>query len=1131
MGFHNFDIRGVLNESPIRNATSLYFNGTNNYLEIPGDVNLQQRSFTIETWVKKAENGRIQSLFTQGSDVNQSFDIGFGADNKIYFRVNNETIKSDNAYTDLSNWHHFALTYDHDAEEVQMYWDGSYINGNSVRNMYTDHLANGKMNIARNLTTQNQYFKGNLSEIRVWNIHRSLADIASTMNKMVNRSNPGTLYNWRLEEAEGTEAKDAIRERNATIHGATWQVDPSSSSVSLNGTNQYIEVEAGNYGISKEMDMTLEFWFNSSQSSAATLVSNGKGFQHTDSLTAWNIHKDGSGKIHVKNKNFDWVAVDSNYFDGQWHHFALVLNRKANTTVYIDGNQQKTTPSSNFARFGGAHVYLGALGYYNGSIFQVENYLQGNVDEFRFWNTARLVEQVKRDKRNRLKGDEGGLLSYVPFEEYSENNGVPLLTQSMKDIADTSHSVIPKNNAAFSTLIPTLKLPRAVQSIQFDYVLNNDKIVLTPNVQAKYIENVTLDITTKGVQDKNGNIQQSPKTWIAYIDKNQVVWANDQFSVNKELNDPYTITTAIVNKGGATKQFTVENIPSWMTVSHTSGFIAPNTVLSVTITINPNLAIGDYENDLQLLTDFGFAEKLTVIVKCRAKAPIWTADPSRFQYSMNIIGKLKINNVVSSDIDDVIAVFVGEECRGIAKIQYVSPYDDYFVFLDIYSNSSSGNEVLKSKIWDASVGAILTDVTPQINFESNSIQGSLSNPIIFNSNNLVAQIIKINKGWNWISLNVLSADSNRFDKILNSLNSCDSDVIKSQVNHRIFFSTTNWQGSLPKIIPNDAYMIKSNVEDTLVIDGILANPTLRQINILQGWNWIGFNSIRNLALNQALGGLNPINEDIIKGKNNFAIYDNNIGWIGSLTTLKPGEGYLYKSGATNSFYYPLAGYYKSGEDEDVWKNTFFNINSAKYESNMNAIVKIECNGLGEASNYTLAAYDTKGDYRGAIKLRNLEGVEAPYAFLTIAGDKSEFLSFRLYDEKNKSLIKVMGTMEFKSNEVLGKLSNPVVLKLSGENCVSSSISQAYSLEGLVNVYPRELNAEVYVELDLKVTGKVGLELVNTLGQTIFNFEKAGIDKKIELSKIYSHLKDLSSGIYLLNITVKDQRQSFKLIKN
>ena len=425
----------------------------------------------------------------------------------------------------------------------------------------------------------------------------------------------------------------------------------------------------------------------------------------------------------------------------------------------------------------------------------------------------------------------------------------------------------------------------------------------------------------------------------------------------------------------------------------------------------------------------------------------------------------------------------------------------------------------------------MTDVTPQINFESNSILGSLSNPIIFNSNNLFAQIIKINKGWNWISLNVLSADSNHFDRILNSLNSTNSDVIKSQVNHRIFSSTTSWQGSLPKIIPDHAYMIKSEVEDTLVVDGILANPTLRQISMLQGWNWIGFNSIRNLGLNQALGGLNPINEDVIKGKNNFAIYDNNVGWIGSLSTLKPGEGYLYKSGAANSFYYPIAGYFKSGDDDDVWKNTFFKVNSAIYESNMNAIAKIECNGLGEASNYTLAAHDTKGDYRGAIKLRNLEGVEAPYAFLTIAGDKSEFLSFRLYDEKNKSLIKVMGTMEFKSNEVLGKLSNPVVLKLSGENCVSSSISQAYNLEGLVNVYPRELNAEVYVELDLKVTGKVGLELVNTLGQTIFNFEKAGIDKKIELSKIYSHLKDLSSGIYLLNITVKDQRQSFKLIKN
>lgn len=1133
--YNNFDIRGVLNETPIRNSTSLYFNGTTNYMEVPGDINLQQRDFTFETWIKRGDIGRKQTIFSQGVDANQAIEIGFNTDNKIYYRVgsgaSNEIIKSDSAIVDLNDWHHFVLTYQHSTEEVQMYWDGAFVNQNAINHMYTDNLTTGKMQIAKNLSGNNQFFKGNLHEIRIWNKFRTNAEVVSTMNKTVNRSNPGTLFNWRLDEAEGTQAKDDIRERNATIYGATWVVDPSSKSVALNGTDQYIKVESGNYGISREMDMTLEFWFNSSQSGVASLFSNGKGYQHTDSLTAWNIEKDANGKIHIRNNNYDWIATDSNYFDGQWHHLAIVLNRKANTTLYIDGNQQKTTPSTNFGEFGGGNAYLGALGYYNGSLFNSTNYLAGNIDEFRFWNTARLIEQIKRDKQNRLRGDEAGLLSYVPFEEYIEANGVPTLTPTMKDIADTSHDVTPMNGATHSNLTATLKLPRAVSSIQFTYLLNGDKIVLTPNVAPKLIENVTLDITTKGVKDLNGNYQKSPKTWIAYIDKNQVVWGNDAFSIDKKLNDPYTINTSIANKGGATKNYTIDNIPAWMTVTPTSGVIAPNSVLPVTITIDQNLAIGDYENDVQLLTDFGFAEKLNVKVKCRAAAPAWSVNPANYQYSMNIIGKLKINNVISSDKEDVVAVFVGNECRGRANVQYVPQYDDYFVFLDIYSNSPTGSEVFKSKIWDASVGAILTEVTPQINFESNTILGSLSNPIIFNANNLFAQIIPIKTGWNWISVNVLSPDSNKFGRLLTTLNSSNGDVVKGQTSHNLFSTTQNWQGSLTKMIPDYGYMLKSNVDDTLVIEGVLANPTLRSIQLLTGWNWIGFNSIRNLSINQALGGLNPANEDIIKTKNSFAIYDNNVGWIGSMATLKPGEGYLYRSNINNSFYYPIAGYYKAGEDENKWANTYFDVQTNLFENNMNIIASLECVGSDPDGNLTLGVFDKKDVCRGAIKFRAVDGYKMPMAFLTAAGSEQEAMSFKLYDKANNKLIPLKGSVEYQSNSILGSMQSPYMLKLSGEDCGTLSIKPSIAAGNeAVRVYPREIKNDVTIEIDANVHSDVTFELNDMVGHSLAQFSRKSQERKVSLRSAYPALSNLASGIYFLNVQVNNKVQTFKLIK-
>jgi hypothetical protein len=1136
MGYHNFDIRGVLNESPIRNATSLFFNGINNHMEIPGDVNLQQRDFTFETWIKRSNIGINQTILSQGVDSNQSMEIGFDFNNKLYYKVSNgsvsEIINSDISISDTIQWHHLAISYNHQVEKVQMFLDGIYINGNSNNNMYTDNLANGKLNIARNLSNANQYFRGNLHEIRIWSKYRTEAEIVSTMNKTVNRSNPGTLFNWRLDEAEGTEAKDYIRERNATIHGATWQVNPSSSSISLNGTNQYVKIGSGNYGISREMDMTLEFWFNSNQSGSATLFSNGKGIGHSDSVTAWSIQKDATGKIHVRNNNYDWIATDSNYFDGQWHHFALVLNRKANTTVYIDGNQQKTISSQTFNEYGGGFAYLGALAYFNGSVLNTENYLNGNIDEFRFWNTARLVEQVRRDKRHRLRGDELGLLSYVPFELYVETSGVVSLTPSFKDIADTSHAVTSMNAASISAMTPTLKLPRPIQSIQYNYVLNNDKIVLTPNIASKYIENVTLDITTKGVQDKNGNVQQSPKTWIAYVDKNQVVWSNDRFSIDKKLNENKIINTSIVNKGGATKLFNIDNIPAWMTVSPTSGVIAPNSIIPVTVTIDQSLAIGDYENDLQLLTDFGFAEKLNVQVKCRANEPSWNVDASKYQYSMNIIGKLKINNVISSDIEDKIAVFVGNECRGSAKVQYVPQFDDYFVFIDVFSNDVLGQEVFNSKIWDASVGATLTEITPDIIFESNTLRGSMSTPVIFNANNIFAQVIPLKAGWNWISANVLSNDSSHFDRLLSSLNSTNGDVIKSQTSHRLYKESTNWTGSLAAVVPDKGYMIKSNVDDTLVLEGVLANPTLRQINLVQGWNWIGFNSIRNLSLNQALGGLNPVHQDLIKGKNNFAVYDKSIGWIGSLLTMKPGEGYLYKSSGLKSFFYPIAGYYKDAIEEDLIKNTYFDVRVNEFDNNMNVIVKISCESFDKNSNSTLAAFDSLGICRGAIKLKYMDAIKSPLAFLTISANNSDRISFKMYDENSKKLVSFTDTINFVPNTILGSVQEPHILKASSEICSILSDKNTILENYYINVYPSEIKKDVQIEFGGKITTPVSFELFDINGKSFIQFEKEAsqLSQKFSLNTEYPNIDNLASGLYLLKVEINGKIQTFKLIK-
>jgi hypothetical protein len=52
-------------------------------------------------------------------------------------------------------------------------------------------------------------------------------------------------------------------------------------------------------------------------------------------------------------------ASATNYFDNQWHHFALVVNRLTNTVCYVDGNQQiQETQTLGFTGFSVLHLGL-----------------------------------------------------------------------------------------------------------------------------------------------------------------------------------------------------------------------------------------------------------------------------------------------------------------------------------------------------------------------------------------------------------------------------------------------------------------------------------------------------------------------------------------------------------------------------------------------------------------------------------------------------------------------------------------------------------------------------------------------------------------------------------------------------
>ena len=126
---------------------------------------------------------------------------------------------------------------------------------------------------------------------------------------------------------------------------------------------------------------------------------------------------------------------------------------------------------------------------------------------------------------------------------------------------------------------------------------------------------------------------------------------------------------------------------------------------------------------------FGF---LNVFNFAFADAPNWQVDPSGYQFSMSLVGVILFEDVESVDANDIIAAFVGEECRGIAKPTFFPVTGRYTFGMTIYSNSSSG-ETITFKAYDASEDLIYDSIDETYPFQSDAIIGDDMNPQVLHA--------------------------------------------------------------------------------------------------------------------------------------------------------------------------------------------------------------------------------------------------------------------------------------------------------------------------------------------------------------------------------------------------------------
>ena len=108
--------------------------------------------------------------------------------------------------------------------------------------------------------------------------------------------------------------------------------------------------------------------------------------------------------------------------------------------------------------------------------------------------------------------------------------------------------------------------------------------------------------------------------------------------------------------------------------------------------------------------------------------PDWSVNPPDFQFNASMTGVLLFNGEESTDGSDIIAAFVGDECRGIKTDGIIFPSTGRMVFgITLYGNENG--ETLTFKAYDSSMDHVFDSTGYSYSYVPNDIVGNAEEPV------------------------------------------------------------------------------------------------------------------------------------------------------------------------------------------------------------------------------------------------------------------------------------------------------------------------------------------------------------------------------------------------------------------
>lgn len=310
-------------------------------------------------------------------------------------------------------------------------------------------------------------------------------------------------------------------------------------------------------------------------------------------------------------------------------------------------------------------------------------------------------------------------------------------------------------------------------------------------------------------------------------------------------------------------------------------------------------------------------------------------------------------------------------------------------------------------------------------YDAASVEGS-SEMLTTSGMVSVMEKLTLGGGWSWISLT----------SAMFAPEAIKDGFVEARSRTDLVFNDVKWGpfGSLTMFDQSQAYKIKmqDNINPVTVyanLEGVMNyEGAIESKEFIKGWNWVSYPYEYRYPVEEIFNAANFAEGDIILSKNDGFVTLTDGAWVGTLSDLLPNEGYMIYTANAFTCEMPNRFSLEQGEFEAsagteipapagvaARERSVWVYDGSRFANSMAVIAKVD---VEECEDYTIGAF-VDDECRG--EGRFINGL----AFISVAGEANENVTFRLYNKVSGEFIDLDRELQFSG--MAGSVKAPVTM--------------------------------------------------------------------------------------------------------